>query len=315
MPPSVSIIIVNYNSWQVLTQLLISLTEQTLAADLIRDLNVIIVDNNSSQAKPDFSSLNQQLDQQNITVQWLNNTENVGFASGCNMGAAKAKTDLLLFCNPDIEIPKQGLNNLMQVYSQRRVDLLTPSQINAQGKPQRVCGRFPSLYRYIPIMGGVFKQSKTTKYENNVSYCDWISGAVILMKNQDFKRLNGWDEDFFMFMEDVDLCRRASLLGLKVAVTDSTQWLHHHGVSGQYQISDRVRSKSAALAAKHIYINKHFIGWKKYLAQVFVGLKYVPELLLGWLLSWPIPKPVFVSRRLIFQRYLKNIKHGFKKSD
>jgi len=314
MPASLSIIIVNYNSWQVLTKLLQSLLNQEINRQLIASLKIIIVDNNSSQSMPDFSALNQSLHSNNIEIKWILHPTNMGFAAGCNLGATQADSELLLFCNPDIEIPSNGLNDLLKIYQNNEVDLLAPNQVNEQGNPQNISGRFPSLMRYIPLLGGFFKQAQNTSETNEIFTCDWISGAVILMNNKDFKELGGWDEAFFMFMEDVDLCRRATQMGLTVAVTNQTSWLHHHGVSSQHRMTDRVRSKSAALAAKHIYVKKHFIGWRTYLAHALISLKYLPELLLGWLLSWLIPKPIFVSRRLILQRHFRDFKNGFKKS-
>jgi Predicted glycosyltransferases len=313
MSLSVSVIIVNYNSWHVLTKLLQSLLKQDIDTDLIQQLDVIVVDNNSSQAMPDFNLIEKHLKQQDITIQWIKSPHNLGFAGGCNQGVAQAAGDLVLFCNPDIEIPEQGLNALINVYQNHHVDLLAPVQIGSRGQNQKIDGKFPTLSRYVPLLGGFFKQSHHSSADD-FYHCDWISGAVILMKKSDFKRLGGWDDSFFMFMEDVDLCFRASQIGLTVGVTGKTIWLHHHGVSSKQRMVDRVRSKSAALAAKHIYVKKHFIGWRKYMAQALISLKYLPELLLGWLLSWPIPKPIFVSRRLILHRHLSDFKNGFKKS-
>ncbi len=313
MTASLSIITVNYNSWQVLVNLLRSVLKQQPDPSLIKSIELIIVNNNSTLVKPDFSAINRSLNRHGIEVYWIDAANNQGFAAGCNLGAARAQGDCLLFCNPDIVIPPDGLNQLLQVYQNHGVDLLAPEQVNAEGKNQNIGGRFPDLWRYIPLLGGLFKHPKQNTENNAVSICDWISGAVILMRHNDFKQLGGWDEDFFMFMEDVDLCYRAAQKNLSAGVTGQTTWLHHHGVSSKHRTADRVRSKSAALAAKHIYINKHFVGWRKSLAHLFVVMKYSPEMMLGWLLSWPIPKPVLLTRRLILQRYVKNFKSGFKK--
>ncbi|GAA4821587.1 hypothetical protein GCM10011365_19310 [Marinicella pacifica] len=314
MSADLSIVIVNYNSWQVLAKLLDSLASQQINPVLIKSFKVIIVDNDSTVQKPDFSALIKSLNAAAIEVDWIQSPNNRGFAAGCNLGAKQVKDGLLLFCNPDIEIPADGLNHLIAVYQNHKVDLLAPNQVSLQGKPQNISGRFPNLWRYLPLMGGLFKGSHPTSETKPVFFCDWISGAVILMRLNDFKHLGGWDEAFFMFMEDVDLCFRASQKALKVGVTNQTTWLHHHGVSSKHRTADRVRSKSAALAAKHIYINKHFISWRKPLAHLFVFLKYSPELMLGWLLSWPFPKPVFLTRRYILKTYLKDLKNGFNYS-
>lgn len=313
-PDAVTLIIVNYNSWQVLKHLLQSIDQQKINTEIINQVNIIIVDNCSTLPAPDFTQVSNQLNQQGIDIQWLKSPKNIGFAAGCNIGAAAAKTPLILFCNPDIEIPENGLNELVNVFYKQKVDLLAPAQANSQGKKQVISGRFPTVARYIPLIGGYFKSAQSDSVDREFYYCDWISGSVILMKNNDFIQMAGWDEQFFMFMEDVDLCYRANQLGLKVGVSQQTLWIHHHGVSSQYCMADRVRSKSAALAAKHIYAGKHFSGSKKYLTHGLIALKYLPELMLGWLLSWLIPKPVFISRRLILSQYFSALKNRFNKS-
>lgn len=312
MPTSLAIVIVNYNSWQGLTKLLTSVLQQKLDRDYLKTIQIIVVDNHSSQPKPDFTGLNESLKDQSINIEWLFNKNNAGFAVGCNLGAARVATEFVLFCNPDIEIPPNGIQDLLTSHQNNAVNLLAPHQVNNHGKTQSIAGRFPGVMRFMPLLGGFFKQPKGDMQGDTLFYCDWISGAVILMKHRDFKALGGWDEAFFMFMEDVDLCRRARHMGFTVAVTAKTTWLHHHGISSRYHIADRVRSKRAGLAAKHIYISKHLTPWQKYLAHGFVVFKYLPELALGWLLSWPIPKPVFVSRRLILNGYVKDLKRGFK---
>lgn len=311
---TLSLIIVNYNSWQVLEQLLQSVGRQKYDTKVLTKVTVIIVDNCSTLPKPDFSTICNQLSQQSIDVQWLSSHKNIGFAAGCNLGASAAKTSLLLFCNPDIEIPENGLHQLVRVFQTQKVDLLAPAQVNGQAKKQIISGRFPTMARFIPLIGGYFKSAPRDVTDQDLYYCDWVSGSVILMGKNDFVRLGGWDERFFMFMEDVDLCYRATNLGLKVAVSQQTAWQHHHGVSSQHRMADRVRSKSAALAAKHMYVSKHFNGPRKYFTQTLIVLKYLPELLLGWLLSWLIPKPIFISRRLILMRYFSDLKQGFNKS-
>lgn len=314
MPVSVSIIVVNYNSWQVLSRLLESLLQQQLDSAVIDQLSIVIVDNNSSLPKPDLTEINEALTQQNIITKWVDSDRNIGFAGGCNLGARKAHTDLLLFCNPDIEIPESGLNTLVLEHHNQPVGILAPTQVDIKSETQSIQGRFPTTARYIPLLGSFFKQAHQNKTHQSIQYSDWVSGSVVLIKKRDFERLNGWDEDYFMFMEDVDLCYRAAQIGLKTGVTHLTTWMHLHGASSR-QMEDRIRSKSAALAAKHIYVKKHFRGWRKALTHTLIFLKYAPELLLAWLLSWPIPEKVLISRRHILHNYMKQIKDGFKKTN
>lgn len=296
--PKLSIITINYNSWTPLKKLF-----STLALQTGINMEVIVIDNASSTAVPagQFTPL---IDA-NIQHSYIAHNNNDGFAAACNRGAKMAQGELLLFCNPDIEITADSLALLIDSYAKNNIEILSCAQKNSHNVIKSACGKFPTMARFIPLIGGLFKQKYDAIKSEVISHVDWVSGAVVLMSRVVFDQLKGWDEDYFMFMEDVDLCRRAHNLGMTVAVDNSIVWLHHHGLSSKSHIDDRVRSKTAAIISKHTYVGKHFSALKKPFIHGFVFLKYMPELLLGSVLSLLFPAKELLCRRRIMQQYFK----------
>jgi len=275
---------------------------ETLIIQADINYEIIIVDNASTNQAPANQFVT--LEQNNIPYQFIKHPENTGFATACNLGAHLAQGEYLLFCNPDIEIAKNSLAKFVDSYINNKVDILSCAQKNSQNIIKSACGSFPNMTRFIPILGGLFKQKNTITSPNIVNV-DWVSGSVVLMSQKIYQQLKGWDEDYFMFMEDVDLCNRAHKAGMTVAVDNGIVWLHHHGLSSQSNIKDRVRSKTAAISSKHTYVSKHFNSIQKPMTHVFIFLKYMPELLVGAILSILWPAKELVCRRHILYQYSK----------
>jgi len=272
----------------------------------MKDFEVIIVDNASTLPQPD--GVFAPLQQAKIAHQFIAHEHNAGFAAANNLGAKAAAGQLLLFCNPDIEIPDDGLAVLSAVYHENDVHILSCGQRNQLGQAKETGGSFPGIARYAPIVGGFFKKHKAAPNQAQIHPVDWVSGSVVLIGRTDFDLLNGWDEDFFMYMEDVDLCQRAHQQQMTVGNTMDTVWVHHHGLSSQSDSADRVRSKTSAIISKHIYIGKHFTGVRRATGHAFVFLKYAPELVLAALLSWLIPARELRLRRRILSSYLQKLR-------
>lgn len=294
-----SVITVNYNSWEPLAALI-----QTLLCQTQTELELVVVDNASHDPQPD--DFFRPAADSHITIKHIKNTTNTGFANACNQGAEAATGEYLLFCNPDVEISPNGLQELLSVYRNHDVQLLTCAQQNSRLKNNPVDGVFPRLARFTPIIGGLFKAPRRQpQHQGHIKLTDWISGAVILIAQTAYQQLKGWDQRFFMYMEDVDLCRRAKDLGMKVGVAEHITWTHHHGLSSKPFPVDRIRSKTSAIVSKHLYANKHFSSFSKPLAHTFIFTKYAPELLLGSLMSILIPNSELKLRRGILNRYVR----------
>ncbi len=295
----VSVVIVHYNCWPYLKRNLISLRAQS------EPVKQIIIINNGSlvdldKAMSAFSDL---------PIELINNTKNVGFGVACNQATAFVSGDaLILFCNPDVEIPTDGLEVLTQSYRHSNVDILGCQQIDAQGKHKKYFGIFPSLRSMTPLLGRFYRnrKSKDDQPASGVSTVDWISGSVMLLSKACFVELGGFDDDYFMFMEDVDLCRRAHQTGLVVGMSNETVWVHHHGKSSVADTADRIKSKTEAIKSKHSYVNKHF-KTKKIPGHVLLSLKYMPELLLALVLGVIIRAKEVKVKQAVAMNLIKGI--------
>ena len=198
------------------------------------DLEIIVVDNGSTDGTADLVAgkfLDVKLIRQG----------NVGFGAGINRGAKEAHGDYLFFCNPDTEIKPDALKLMVEVLANNKtVGIVGGQQFNERGKVIPTFGNYPSrvseffqavklhkllpLGRYIPYSGlnrGFFKAG--------VRY--WVGGGMMLISKSLFDRLGGFDEKFFMYLEDIDLCRRAKDLGFYSYFLPAAQALHYHQAS------------------------------------------------------------------------------------
>ena len=295
----VSVLIVHYNCWPYLKKNLISIQRQS------EPVNQIIIINNGS-----LVDLDQEISVFNdLPIELVHNTTNVGFGAACNQAAKMVPDDsLMLFCNPDVEIPSSGIELLCKSHRQSGIDILGCKQVNSKGKLNKYHGVFPTLKSLTPLLGRLYKNIKAPEatIPNGVLKVEWITGSVVLVLKKTFEKLKGFDEDYFMFMEDVDLCKRANESGFSVGVTDEIEWAHHHGKSSVSNVADRAKSKTEAIKSKHTYVRKHFKKMK-ILGHVFLSFKYFPELFLALILGVFIPAKEIKVKQAVAINLIKSI--------
>ena len=96
----------------------------------------------------------------------------------------------------------------------------------------------------------------------SISYPDWISGSFILLRKNDFQKLNGWSESYWMYFEDMDLCKRAKNLNLKVSLLNNWKCIHYHGGSSRKNKEILIKTKVEVIKSSHIYIDTHISYFK-----------------------------------------------------
>lgn len=84
-----------------------------------------------------------------------------------------------------------------------------------------------------------------------IVYPQWVSGSVIFIRHYDFKQSGGWNEQFWMYCEDIDLCKRASSRGGKIALLQNVDIIHDHGGNS------RINLVTTALTKSEVYISRH----------------------------------------------------------
>ena len=307
-----SVIIVNYRGWDHLSACLNALK------DLKNRISseVIIVDNNSSDGKLDvFKS-----DYPGFI--FIGNEINGGFANGCNLGSRFANGDFLLFLNPDTVAEAGEVEKLLiRAKSNPENYISSCRQIDKRGRESKAYGLFPdfgtltgpgrSLFRLI------FKNRINEKPEagNNFFYPDWVSGSVMIISKVTFEKIGRFDEDYWMYFEDTDICRRARDNEGKIIYFTDITIKHNHGGSSRINLKTTALTKTEVLISNHLYLFKHKIGLERFLLltwMIFINLLTgLFSALAGLIMFF---KPKMFSRVHIYFRlvtyYINVIEHG-----
>jgi GT2 family glycosyltransferase len=271
-----SIIIVCYKGWERLNKCLDALAT---FSGMNFKTEVIVVDNQSGEEEL-FKTRDRF-----PKFKFVYNEINGGFANGCNLGAKNAEGEYLLFLNPDTVASESELENLLLAAKQNRdFTIVSCRQINESGKESIAYSQFPSLFNLTGFQRAIFGHRKTQtesgakegqalpKYEPGISFPDWISGSVIMIKNEAFKLLGGFDEDYWMYFEDVDLCKRVRDSNGEIAFCRNIIIEHNHGGSSRINLKTTSLTKTEVHISRHVYISKHKTGFEKFLIQTFLIL-------------------------------------------
>ena len=230
---NLSCIIVSYNNSTPLRNCLESIYHT------LREISfeVIIVDN--SQNDSGMLSLKESYPQ----VQLIQNSQNVGFAKANNQAVRSAKGETLLFLNPDTILTDQAIEKMVAfLKSNADVGALGPKVLNEDGSLQYSCRRFPTLMtgffnRYSLLSKWFPDNPYTVNYlmkdfsHDENREVDWLSGCCLMVPRAVFEKVNGFDEQYFLFNEDIDLCRTISQSGYKVMYFPSAEITHHVNTS------------------------------------------------------------------------------------
>lgn len=250
-----SIVIVNYNTREKTANCLRSI----YAAKLPIDFEVILVDNNSSESMLDLSVSYPQ-------ARIIMNEVNSGMGAGNNIGIKEAVGKFILILNADTEIAPGSIDTMVSAMEKdHTIGLMGPKLIYPDGERQLSCYRFPKLL--MPLYRRTFLGKLFSRYNEDYLYqnidldqpleVDWIMGSCLLIRSDLLLRLNGFDERFFMYFEDTDLCRRIRLSNFKIVYNPLATVIHHHG---------RASAKQHWSVA--IFTNKmtriHLASWFKY---------------------------------------------------
>jgi len=283
---TLSLIIINYNLAKEIENCLNSLL---LIIDSIKDFKyeIIIVDNNSPDKKlPDTEKI---FNQENIKFYYLD--ENIGFGKGCNYGFTKASGDYICFLNPDTIIKEDIFLPIIALFqNDKSIGIIGPKQQIRKPFFDFSAGFYPNLFfELFNLFGlGVFFEgllvySLTKLKKKKVLEVDWILGAAIFIKAELFNGINGFDKDYFMFYEEVDLCKRVTNKGYKIIYYPQYS-IHHIGsVSGK---KDYTLYTIRTYSSKYLYISKHFKSIYKFLMKVFLYLQLVSQLII-WAILYP----------------------------
>ncbi|MDD7498425.1 glycosyltransferase family 2 protein [Fibrobacter sp.] len=253
---SCSIIIVAYNSCDFIPACLKSVRD---ACEGI-DAQVIVLDNGS--VEPILPEIRQFFPE----VEWIDSKENLGFGKGCNLAEKRATKPYLFFINPDTVVSHDSFTKVLDFMEEHPESGTVGCRIlNEDGTLQWACRRsFPTIVSAVSKtigLAALFPKNKTLASYNmtyadpdEVTEVDAISGSFFCMRRDLYEKLGGFDEDFFMYGEDLDLCFRAKVAGCKNYYTPSTNILHFKGQSCRTRRWDSYLDFYKAML---IFVRKH----------------------------------------------------------
>lgn len=220
--PILSIIIVNYNSGQMTLMCLDSI--QKHAAHISHE--VIIADNASKDGSPEL------ITRKHPEVLFLPLKDNLGFGVANNRAAAFARGKYLLLLNNDALLLENSLDPLLAtVQNDSSIGVVGPEIHYPDGRFQLSCGPDLSLFGELLMKHFSRWYSRMIQKGPALQQVDWISGAAMLIPAVVYRQVNGFDETFFLYMEDADLCRRIRTLGFSILLNRRSIVQHHQGES------------------------------------------------------------------------------------
>lgn len=255
----ISIIIVNWNAGHQLHDCIISISQYH--HNIVEQ--VIIVDNASTD---NFLSLVESLTNLPFNLKIIRNYQNRGFAAACNQGAAIATAKYLLFLNPDTLLFENSLKTPYQYIenpTNQNTGVVGIQLIDENGNISRSCARFPTLAMFtIQILGmdclGLFSNYNIHMKDwthDTTQPVDHIIGAFYFIKKTLFEKIKGFDERFFVYLEDLDLSLKVKKIGAEIIYLTDAQAFHSGGGTSRNVKATRL---FYSLRSRLLYGFKHF---------------------------------------------------------
>ncbi len=252
---SIDVVIVNWNAGPLLLACLDSVA--TAASD--RVACVIVIDNGSTDGSAD-------LDVSGLPLTIVKTGTNLGFGSACNLGAAMGSADYVLMLNPDTEVTPDAFERaaaFLDSPDNHKVGVVGIRLVGRDGVAQRHCARFPQWSTFVGHSTGLahlfprrFAPMLMLDFDHRQSRTvDHVMGAFYLIRRSLFEQLGGFDEDYFVYLEDLDLSYRVQRAGYSIRYLSDVQVYHRQGGT-----SEQVKAHRLFYSMRGVitYSAKHF---------------------------------------------------------
>lgn len=259
----VSVIIVQFNGGEITRDAV-----TTFRASNRGDYEIILIDNGSTQQE-DVSRI------RDLGCTIIENTENVGFGRACNQGAAVAKGELLFFLNNDTRTLHDVIHPIESYFAMHaECGALGVRLRNTDGTEQCSTGQFPTILAEwrTKDRGAAFDSDKA-------SPVDWVTGAALIIPKRVFMQIGGFDEQFFMYFEDAELCKRVWNFGFEVHFTPVCEIVHLGAIGNADNKPPRIQLEYRKSQLR--YYAKHAAVFQQMLLRLYLLLKFGLRLLFG----------------------------------
>jgi GT2 family glycosyltransferase len=255
--PQISVIIVSYNVSEFLYQCLLSVIRATVNIEC----EIFVVDNASVDGSV------QMIKKHYPQVSIIENSENVGFAAANNQAMKLTQGDFLVLLNPDTIVQEDTFSTMISFFENAKDAGIAGCKIlNPDGSfsldsrhsipsPQTALWKMLGLNHLFPKSKVFGRYHMTFLDPNEISQVDAISGSFMMFRRDVYIELNGLDEDYFMYCEDIDFCYRASQSGWQTYYTPDTNIIHYKGESTKKNNIDYVINFNRSL---YLFYKKNF---------------------------------------------------------
>jgi GT2 family glycosyltransferase len=264
-----SVVIVNWNGGSYLLDCLESLYARGLAGET----EVLVVDNGSEDGSPEL------LQRSFPQVALIETGANLGFARAANLGWRRARGEYVLFLNPDVLVLEGALDQALTYFRcQPQVGVLGVKLLNPDGSLQVSCWNFLSLTTLVldnllrlpwvprPLAGRYLYRFWDHGETREV---DWIFGAFLLFRRQVLEEVGGFDEDYFMYGEDMDLCYRVQQRGYDVVYYSAAAIIHYGNLSGEKRWAGKREAEVVRTELTFLHKHRGSLSW--FLFRVLAG--------------------------------------------
>lgn len=228
-----SIIILSYNTKDITDECLKRLQ---VAVDRVQKkgckVEVIVLDNASTDGSVEM------IEQKHQWVKLIKSKINTGYSKGNNLAIKQSDNPYILFLNSDVFVEDDTLIKSLEYFKNHECDVLGAKLVFENGGFQPSAGNLPDPFNTIFwILGlscfGTFHPKNKSYFEKDRKV-GWVSGAFLMIKREVFEKAGGFDENIFMYLDEVDLCKRIKNAGFKIWYVPTITVTHLHGASSKF---------------------------------------------------------------------------------
>jgi N-acetylglucosaminyl-diphospho-decaprenol L-rhamnosyltransferase len=269
VPARWAAVVVNYESGELLAECVDALRSDPSAGPV----EIVVVDNGST----DGSVTTLRVRHPDVTV--LDPHANLGYARAANLGIAATRAPVVAVVNPDTVIEPGSAGAVLETFAaDDTIAIVGPRILNPDGStyPSARTDPRPTTAAGHALLGRVMPRNRFTRRYRQADAdpavardVDWVSGAALWFRRSALDRVGGWDERFFMFLEDVDVCRSVAAAGGRIRYQPAARVVHVVGVS---RARRPVRTALAHHRSAYEYLRKWWTGPRRLALPAAAGV-------------------------------------------
>ena len=257
-----SILIVNYNTKGFLRNCLKSIYEN------IHGINyeIFVVDNASSDGSSEM------VEKEFPQVKLIRNKENVGFSKANNQASKRATGEYFSLLNPDCLVKKGTLRKIVQFMNEHlEVGVVGCKIVNPNGRIEFSADKSLNLFTEFSLKfrkklagSNCYFDRLLTRNYNKLREVDWVIGAFLIVRSKVYREVQGMDENYFLYFEEIDFCKRIKKRGWKIYFNSDCEVLHLHGRSMATEAKEkisRIYRESQLYYYKRHNPSQYFLLW------------------------------------------------------